>query len=741
MEVGNLQTNRALALHSGCNIAFVADNTQSTPKIIPVLLLSGVTASGDNPYVWLPQAEGKVGIISTVYDEESNKIDITIEGPDNGPPIDIQPYLGVEHGDWLIISEEQLNNKQYQMIYPRVLVNSLGLSTDSQSLVVKYKKSGTGSNNLSLLQPYDEYSILTRSLLEQYVLTIDNDIIFKNNIIVQSLDNDSSVEFIDQSLQINYNLSNADTSIYLDALQVLKENAYPKVSYTARVNYLNKRYINTLYDSLGYIAHINDADLKFNNVKGYISSFTLDLDAPENDTIEIKNYRNKFEDLFSTIAVQTEAMKKNNYILDFASSAFTSTGELSEEVLQSSIKKVNLDYAFNNGTLTIDEDNGIWGTSDSGVVAFRGGGIFTATEKTSEGSWKWNTGITPEGINADLITSGQLDTNLIKIYAGDHLRFQMNGDGIFAYKTKISDASIQNSEHPYITYGKVGEDEVLYAGDDLDSKQYVVFNENGLSLIAKKGALVLNTEKTDYYEVLNDQDVNKNSNLIGLNEIVRVEVGWRGLILRNWQNEEVFFADPQTGNLTLQGTIQATGGFIGQWNLNSQRLYCDSKTITTADGETRYNSYVALNAGGSENEEIFINDVSTETANTALYAFWAGDRNPERAKFSIQKNGIINATAGEIGGWVIEQNHLQSTYIRLLSNSTTTSMQTNNNYVSSTENSALIIYNNARKSSGDGVIYMTTDGAIFAQDYYLFIPDGNRGYYRSLLEILQTGSL
>jgi hypothetical protein len=47
--------------------------------------------------------------------------------------------------------------------------------------------------------------------------------------------------------------------------------------------------------------------------------------------------------------------------------------------LQSSIKKVDLDYAFDNGKLTIDEKNGIWGISDTGVVAFRGGGIFTAT--------------------------------------------------------------------------------------------------------------------------------------------------------------------------------------------------------------------------------------------------------------------------------------------------------------------------------------------------------------------------
>jgi len=61
--------------------------------------------------------------------------------------------------------------------------------------------------------------------------------------------------------------------------------------------------------------------------------------------------------------------------------------------------------------LTIDEVNGIIGESNDGIVAYRGGGIFTASEKDDEGNWIWNTGILPTGINASLITTGRLDTN------------------------------------------------------------------------------------------------------------------------------------------------------------------------------------------------------------------------------------------------------------------------------------------------------------------------------------------
>jgi len=47
------------------------------------------------------------------------------------------------------------------------------------------------------------------------------------------------------------------------------------------------------------------------NTFGYISKLELDLDFPDKDSIEIKNYKSKFEDLFSTIVASTESIKSN----------------------------------------------------------------------------------------------------------------------------------------------------------------------------------------------------------------------------------------------------------------------------------------------------------------------------------------------------------------------------------------------------------------------------------------------
>ena len=79
--------------------------------------------------------------------------------------------------------------------------------------------------------------------------------------------------------------------------------------------------------------HINDTDLKFKEIQGYISRIELDLDHPWQDKIEVKNYKTKFEDLFSTIVASTEAMKKNEYGYGIAASGFNSDGTLSSKVI------------------------------------------------------------------------------------------------------------------------------------------------------------------------------------------------------------------------------------------------------------------------------------------------------------------------------------------------------------------------------------------------------------------------
>ena len=529
-------------INSRCEYAYMNINGAPTP----VIMVTG--ALNDNlTDRQLAALTGQVYKDGNVIYDEFNNIDVRLTVMDPLKP-DIQESYKLNKKDWYIPTDPK------QMLYPRLQISSLNIRTDDDEFDVKY-----GGN---LLSNYNDYSLLSRD--NSYYVT------FKPIIFAQyGIGLDGEVRFI---------ASNANTTVYLDALQVAKENSRPKVEYEITINTVNKELIDEAYNYLGYIANINDFDLKFEDVRGYISELDLKLDKPWEDSATIKNYKTKFEDLFSTIVAQTEQMQKNATTIAVASQSFTANGKLIPDVVEESIRHVDLSEAFSKGTLTWNEAEGMWAESDSGVVAIRGGGIFTATQKTPSGDWKWNTGITPEGINADLITAGQLDTNRIKVYAGDQLRFQLNGDGLFAYKTIFDNPKIEYTlASNYSSVSKELED-----NHGIDYRQYVVHNGEGIFLIAKEGApLILEDRGQDgYYIKRLQQDVN------------RVAISWDGLTLRNYNNEKVFFADADTGNLTISGTIYAHGGvfdgevrarslFIGddtENNLANAQLTVDSQT-------------------------------------------------------------------------------------------------------------------------------------------------------------------
>jgi hypothetical protein len=45
----------------------------------------------------------------------------------------------------------------------------------------------------------------------------------------------------------------------------------PRVSYSLEVSSMNKKFIHVAYQNLNRIVNINDTELKFENVQGYIS--------------------------------------------------------------------------------------------------------------------------------------------------------------------------------------------------------------------------------------------------------------------------------------------------------------------------------------------------------------------------------------------------------------------------------------------------------------------------------------
>ena len=122
---------------------------------------------------------------------------------------------------------------------------------------------------------------------------------------------------------------------------------------------MNKSFIETAYKNLNRIVSINDTDLKFEDVQGYISELDLNLDNPWEDSITIQNYKTKFEDLFNTITAQSEAMKRNAASYDIAAGSFLGNGNISGDVLQDSLSNIEAYLNYSSMGIMVSPEEGI----------------------------------------------------------------------------------------------------------------------------------------------------------------------------------------------------------------------------------------------------------------------------------------------------------------------------------------------------------------------------------------------
>ena len=279
---------------NGCQFAFLKNKNDET--IIPVLMVLGVdllidTKVGENNVTpeQQVQSEARLSIIS--YNE-----DIISEGEIMGP-------LSSLSLSWLT------NLQNYEIVYP-----SFEISADRYlSTTPEHKIS---RDNTPLEEYEDYYAPIFND--GKYLITLKPEKVLFN---------------LSATYKFYYSISTAAEAMYLDAIEVLRENSVPKVSYSMTPLAIEQSLMKNAYARLGQLAHINDQELKFENVQGYISEVDLDLDKPWEDTYVIKNYKTKFEDLFSTIVAQTEAMKKNSQLFNMVSNAFNSNGLLDNALI------------------------------------------------------------------------------------------------------------------------------------------------------------------------------------------------------------------------------------------------------------------------------------------------------------------------------------------------------------------------------------------------------------------------
>ena len=442
---------------------------------------------------------------------------------------------------------------QYPIVYPRVKLDYRNVNYNSDNLVVHCNAThiinaeGDVKENDDLVK-YEDYQIMLREGRPYITLKVTN-----NNLIKYILDFDYN---------IIYQVSRANEMLYLDARQVAKDNSKPKYSYEVEIGNIPDE---MEHIELGQLVYVCDWTIDAERERGYVSGIKYQLDQPSKDTITIANYKTKFEDLFSSISAQNEAMKQNQTQYNIAAQAFTSNGEIAQETLQQTLDNTNAHFEFGNNTLTLDKSGGMIITNESayrngvyGQIKLIGGGIFCSDSVDADGERIWSTGITPKGINASLITAGQIDTKFIRILSGDQTRFQWNESGLYAFGDDTTVSSTNNALNiDTTTFVRFNENGLLFQqkGTELLSLDW-----NGLKIGAQNGAVRISSE--DGFEVYDKSDnrlVQLGRHYTGATD----SQSQYGLAMYNTDKQKTLYTD-QNGNLHLTGklTIGSGEGYV-----------------------------------------------------------------------------------------------------------------------------------------------------------------------------------
>lgn len=244
---------------------------------------------------------------------------------------------------------------------------------------------------------------------------------------------------------------------YFDAERVLATSAMPTASYTIDVLALQalEGWENYTFD-IGDKTFVTDIDFFGLDKNGspykqevVISEVTDVIDSQNSSTITVQNFRTQFEDLFSRISASVQTLQMKDQIYSRAEN-FTANGEILVPILQNTLINNSITLAQAVDQSVIVNDRGIEVTdifNPNKKLRVVADGIYIS----SDGGLNWTSGLTASGMNANFITTGQLDTNRLRIMNGAFPSFVWDKLGLTAYQIYIDSAKEDPDDPASIT--------------------------------------------------------------------------------------------------------------------------------------------------------------------------------------------------------------------------------------------------------------------------------------------------
>ena len=398
-----------------------------------------------------------------------------------------------------------------------------------------------------------------------------------------------------------------DDLYYLDALQVAYTSSRPRITYDINVLRLSdlEEYKAKVF-KLGDISYIQD--VKFfgymdDGITPYkekvlISEITSNFDSPEKDVLKIQNFKTQFDDLFQRISAATQNLEFSAGKYAKAANIINVDGTIKSSVLQNTFDS-NIDLvqsAVNDSVVT--DNTGITVTDNEDAskrVKVTSGGIFIS----ADGGATWNNAIRGDGITADAVTTGRLNTENITIYGADSPSFTWDQYGINAYAIENGETDLTQ----FVRFDKFGIYGIEGQENYRPTSEAQIYNDAKFGLTWNK--FFMKSKNTSggverSIEISSDTDIvvkegNINRVVIGRIDPITNPSNY-GIVVKNSSNEEIFVSDQY-------------GSTIAGWQLGRESGYGYIKGIGSISESGREQSIEMRSNGtiGSFGSEDHIN--------------------------------------------------------------------------------------------------------------------------------------
>lgn len=334
------------------------------------------------------------------------------------------------------------------------------------------------------------------------------------------------------------NYTDAD-KYYFDAERVLATSAMPTASYTIDVLALQalEGWENYTFD-IGDKTFVTDIDFFGFDKNGspykqevVISEVTDVIDSQNSSTITVQNFRTQFEDLFSRISASVQTLQMKDQIYSRAEN-FTANGEILVPILQNTLINNSITLAQAVDQSVIVNDRGIEVTdifNPNKKLRVVADGIYIS----SDGGLNWTSGLTASGMNANFITTGQLDTNRLRIMNGAFPSFVWDKLGLTAYQIYLDskkEERINSENHPIGTGGFVRFDQHgMYIVPDGSDAEKFGYDSDGIPWFASE-EIMGNKKDGGFWE---NGYVTWFDRLNYIQKNTSVSLTWRGLNIKS----------------------------------------------------------------------------------------------------------------------------------------------------------------------------------------------------------------